>query len=40
MIKKFEKDDIIHNVLIANPKVTFKIFNGKVYSNLDVVKAT
>ena len=33
MIKKFDKDDILHNVLIANPKVSFRIFAGSVYSN-------
>jgi hypothetical protein len=37
MYKKFEKDDIIHNVLITNPKITFKIFRGNIYSNLDIV---
>lgn len=37
MIKKFDKDDILHNVLIANPKVSFRIFAGNVYSNSTVI---
>lgn len=38
MYKKFEKDDILHNVLIANPKIKFKIFAGNVYNNIDLPK--
>ena len=38
MIKKFDKDDILHNVLIANPKVSFRIFAGSVYSNSTVIE--
>lgn len=40
MIKKFDKDDILHNVLIANPKVSFRIFAGNVYSNTTIIQET
>jgi hypothetical protein len=37
MFKKFDKDDILHNVLIANPKVSVRIFNGNLYNNFTLV---
>lgn len=36
MYKKFEKDDLIYNVLIANPKVKFTIFKGNIYDKFSV----
>lgn len=33
MYKKFNKDDLLYNVVIANPKVKFTIFGGNVFTD-------
>lgn len=30
---KFTKDDLLNNVIVANPKMSFRIFAGNVYIN-------
>lgn len=32
---KFEREDIIRSVIKAHPKVTFKIYGGNVYTNIE-----
>lgn len=32
-MKKFEKNDILRNVLVTNPKARFFCYNGKIYYN-------
>lgn len=32
-LHKFSKDDILFNVIKTNPKVSFKIYDGKVWDN-------
>jgi hypothetical protein len=32
-MKKFEKSDVFFNVIRANPKASFFIYNGKIYHN-------
>jgi hypothetical protein len=34
-LKKIKQDNIIRNVLVTYPKVSFNIFSGSIYSNIE-----
>ena len=34
-LKKFEKGDLLHNIIKAKPRFEFKVWNGNIYLNND-----
>ena len=37
-IHKFEREDVIRSVIKSNPQVTFKMYNGQIFTNIQNVE--